>query len=80
MKIKDFIFNTEFKKLLKETKSLEAKLKDSDPELENVALDDQSYKEYFDFPARLKIVLVFLFIIFVHLSFSSVLPKLYLIF
>ncbi|PHM59340.1 hypothetical protein [Xenorhabdus sp. KK7.4] len=75
MKTKEFIFNVGFKKLLNETKELEEKLKKSDPELENITLDDQSYKRYFYFPVRFKIVLVFLFVILIHLSFFFGLTK-----
>ncbi|MDX7986141.1 hypothetical protein FE392_02155 [Xenorhabdus sp. 12] len=71
MNIKDFLLNTGFKKLLDRTYDLEVKIKNSDPELEHITLDELSYKKYVNYPGRIKIVFLIFFITIVYMAFFS---------
>ncbi len=69
MNMKDFILNTEFKKLLGKAKDLEAKIKNADPVLKNITLNDLSYNKYFSYPGRFKIGFIIFFIMIVYMAF-----------
>ncbi|MCP9266590.1 hypothetical protein M5U04_00365 [Xenorhabdus sp. XENO-1] len=69
MNIKDFILNTEFKKFLGKAKDLEAKIKNADPSLENITLNDLSYNKYFSYPGRFKIGFIIFFITVIYMAF-----------
>ncbi|MDC9612741.1 hypothetical protein PSI19_02355 [Xenorhabdus khoisanae] len=71
MNIKDFVLNTEFKKFLDKAKVLEVKIKNADPTLEDITLDELSYKKYFYYPGRFKIGLIIFFIMIVYMAFFS---------
>ncbi|MDE9555663.1 hypothetical protein KKJ06_09530 [Xenorhabdus bovienii] len=71
MNMKDFILNTEFKKLLGKAKDLEAKIKNADPVLKNITLNDLSYNKYFSYPGRFKIGFIIFFIMIVYMAFFS---------
>ncbi|MBD2811202.1 hypothetical protein ID853_09995 [Xenorhabdus sp. Vera] len=71
MNIKYFVLNTGFKKLLDKTNDLEVKIKNNDPALEYITLDELSYKKYVYYSGRVKIVFVIFFITIVYMAFFS---------
>ncbi|MDC9597567.1 hypothetical protein [Xenorhabdus anantnagensis] len=71
MNIKSFVLNEGFKKLLDKSIDLESKIKTADPALENITVDERSYKKFLDYPGRLKITLIIFFITIVYMAFFS---------